>query len=78
MKNGRLGPTVLLALMMYCFSATTPAQDTVDSAYLEKFFGVYELSPGQSIYIQPYTDLRGKLLYSADDGQVRGAVLCFG
>jgi len=72
MKINRLVLFFLFALVMWVFSPTLAAQETFDSAYLEKFFGAYELTTGRVVYIQPHTEFGGKLLYSDDTGQLRG------
>ncbi len=45
------------------------AQENIHSTDLEKFSGVYEVSPRQFIYIQPWPGDETKLAYSDETGQ---------
>ena len=65
----RIASIVLIVAATLAMSAR--AQENVRLADLEKFSGVYELSPGHFLYIQPWPGGGGKLAYSDDMGQIR-------
>ena len=61
----------ILLIVAATLAMPAKAQKSVRLADLEKFSGVYELSPERFVYIQPWPGGGGKLAYSDDLGQIR-------
>lgn len=68
-KMARLASLVLMALAILV--APAGAREQAGLTDLEKFSGVYEISPGQFVYLQPWPGGEGKLAYSDETGQLR-------
>ncbi len=69
---GRVASIVLIAAAILAVHAR--AQEKVRLTDLEKFSGVYELSPEQFVYIQPWPGDATKLAYSDEKGQLRALI----
>ncbi|MCH8267444.1 MAG: alpha/beta fold hydrolase [Acidobacteria bacterium] len=79
-RMGRVVSIVLSAALIAVLMAAAilavqaRAQEQVHSTDLEKFSGVYELSPKQFVYIQPWPGDETKLAYSDEAGQLRALI----
>ena len=73
---GRVVSIVLSAVLIAAaiLAVHARAQEKVHSTDLEKFSGVYELSPKQFVYIQPWPGDETKLAYSDEVGQLRALI----
>jgi uncharacterized protein len=69
MKHRDLVHFTLLAIAMVVFCGCAYAQE--DTTGLEKFFGFFEITPGNLLYVQPNWELGGQLMIVDDGGQTR-------